>query len=463
MTVAGRPVLTAAETKAAEDAVFARGVSVFELMTRAGRAAADIVWDRFGPHDTLVLCGPGNNGGDGYVIAARLRERGVDVRVAASGEPKTDAAREARAAWGADVAALDAAEPAAIVIDALFGTGLSRPLTDEIAKPAARLLAAARYRAAIDLPSGLATDDGALLTGLPAADLTIALGALKRAHRLMPGVSRCGEVVVADIGLGELPRDVVEIARPSIARPGFEANKYTRGKVLVVAGAMPGATMLSALAAQRAGAGYVELLGAAGEGVPHALVRRAWDAEALTDKRIGAIVVGPGLGSGDDARARLDAVLSTDRPLVIDADALTLLAKDGLDRLADRMAPAVLTPHTGEYARLFPDIEGTALDKAREGAKRSGAILLLKGACTVVAHPDGRAMIDPPAPAWLASAGTGDVLSGVLGTMLAQIDDPFEASGAAVWLHAEAARRAGPLLIADDLVSHLRDAASTCL
>lgn len=463
MTVAGRPIFTAAETKVAEDAVFARGVSVFALMTRAGRVAADIVWDRFGPCETLVLCGPGNNGGDGYVIAARLRERGVKVRVAASDEPKTDAARDARAAWDGDVETLGNAEPSAIVVDALFGTGLSRPLTDEIAKPAARLLAAARYRAAIDLPSGLATDDGTVLTELPAADLTVALGALKRAHRLMPGVARCGEVVVADIGLDDLARGLVEIARPSIARPGFEANKYTRGKVLVVAGVMPGATMLSALAAQRAGAGYVELLGAEGEGVPHALVRRAWDAEALKDKRIGAIVVGPGLGSGDDARARLDAALATGRPLVIDADALNLLAKGGFDRLVDRTAPAVLTPHMGEYARLFPDIEGTALDKAREGAKLSGAILLLKGACTVVAHPDGRAMIDPPAPAWLASAGTGDVLSGVLGTMLAQMDDPFEAAGAAVWLHAEAARRAEPLLIADDLISHLRDAVGACL
>jgi hydroxyethylthiazole kinase-like uncharacterized protein yjeF len=463
MTVAVRPILTAAETKAAEDAVFARGVSGFELMTRAGQAAADIIWDRFGPRETLVLCGPGNNGGDGYVIAARLRERGVEVRVAAPGEPKTDAAREARAAWGGEVEALDGAEPAAIVVDALFGTGLSRPLADEIAKPASRLLAAARYRAAIDLPSGLATDDGAVLTELPAADLTVALGVLKRAHRLMPGVSRCGEVVVADIGLGDLPRELVETARPFIAKPGFEANKYTRGKVLVVAGVMPGATMLSALAAQRAGVGYVELLGAEGQGVPHALVRRAWDAEALQDRRIGAIVIGPGLGSGDEARARLDAVLATDRPLVIDADALNLLAKDGLDLLADRTAPAVLTPHMGEYARLFPDIEGTALDKAREGAKRSGAILLLKGACTVIARPEGRAMVDPPAPAWLASAGTGDVLSGALGTMLAQMDDPFEAAGAAVWLHAEAARRAGPLLIADDLVSHLRGAVSACL
>lgn len=459
----GRPILTATETKAAEDALFARGVSVIELMTRAGCAAADIAWDRFGPVGTLVLCGPGNNGGDGYVLAARLRERGVAVRVAASGDPATDAARAARAAWDAPVEALAEAEPAALVIDALFGTGLSRPLADAIAQPAARVMAAACSRLAIDLPSGIATDDGAVLSALPPADCTVALGALKRAHRLMPAVARCGEVVVADIGFGALPRTLVEIASPVLARPGFEANKYARGKVLVVAGAMPGATMLSALAAQRAGAGYVELLGSQGGGAPHALVRRAWDGAALDDGRIGAIVIGPGLGADDDGRSRLDAVLATDRPLVIDADALNLLAKGGLDTLGTRKAPAVLSPHAGEFARLFPDIGGTTLDQARAGAVASGAVLLLKGACTVIAHPDGRAAIDPPAPAWLASAGTGDVLSGILGTMLAQIDDPFAAAQAAVWLHAEAARRAGPLLIADDLIAALRDAAASRL
>jgi hydroxyethylthiazole kinase-like uncharacterized protein yjeF len=458
-----RPILTAAETRAAEDAVFARGVSVFDLMTKAGCAVADIAWDRFGPRETLVLCGPGNNGGDGYVIAARLRARGVRVRVAASGAPSTDAARDARAAWSGAVEALADAQPAPLAIDALFGTGLSRPLTDDIAEPAARLLSAASHRVAVDLPSGIATDDGAVLTALPHMHLTVALGALKRAHRLMPAVACCGDVIVADIGLAHLPRDVVEIARPSIARPGFEANKYTRGKVVVVAGAMPGATMLSSLAAQRAGAGYVELLVAEGEGVPHALVRRAWDDDALADRRIGAIVIGPGLGSDDEARRRLNLALETDRPLVLDADALTLLAKHGVDRLSGRKAPTVLTPHGGEYARLFPDTKGNALDEALAGARAANAILLLKGACTVIARPDGPAAIGAPAPAWLASAGTGDVLAGILGTMLAQMDDPFAAAQAAVWLHSDAARRAGPALIADDLVAHLRGAVAACL
>ncbi|MDH7638542.1 NAD(P)H-hydrate dehydratase [Sphingomonas oryzagri] len=458
-----RPILTAAETRAAEDALFARGMPVFDLMVKAGRAVADIAWDRFGPCETLVLCGPGNNGGDGYVIAARLRERGVRVRVAASGEPKTDAAREAREMWNGPVEPLAGAASAPLAIDALFGTGLSRPLTDEIATSAARLLLAASFRVAVDLPSGVATDDGAVLTALPAVHLTVALGALKRAHRSMPAVAQCGNVVVADIGLGDLPHGVMEIARPSIAAPGLDANKYTRGKVVVAAGAMPGASLLASLSAQRAGAGYVELLGAEGEAPPHALVRRAWNDAALTDKRIGAVVIGPGLGMGEEARRRLDLVLAGDRPLVLDADALTMLAKDGLGRLKGRAAPVVLTPHGGEYARLFPDAQGTALDKALAGARAAGAILLLKGACTVVAHPDGRAAIGAPAPAWLASAGTGDVLAGILGTMLAQMDDPFAAAQAAVWLHSEAGRRAGPALIADDLIAELPGAIAACL
>ncbi|WP_454882740.1 NAD(P)H-hydrate dehydratase [Sphingomonas oryzagri] len=459
----GRPILTAAETKAAEEALFAQGTPVFDLMMKAGRAVADLTWDRFGPRETLVLCGPGNNGGDGYVIAARLRDRGVRVRVAASGEPTSDAAQEARRMWGGPVEPLADAAAAPSTIDALFGTGLSRPLAEAIAGPAARLLSAASHRIAVDLPSGIATDDGAVLTDLPAAHLTVALGALKRAHRLMPAVARCGEVIVADIGLGALPDDLTEIARPSIAAPGLDANKYTRGKVLVAAGAMPGASLLASLSAQRAGAGYVELLGAEGEAPPHALVRRAWDDAALEDRRVGAIVIGPGLGMGDEARRRLDRVLSTDRPLVLDADALTMLAKDGLDRLKDRAAPVVLTPHGGEYARLFSEGEGDALDKARHGARAAGATLLLKGACTVVARPDGRAAIGAPAPAWLASAGTGDVLAGILGTMLAQMADPFAAAQAAVWLHSEAGRRAGPALIADDLIAELPGAIAACL
>ena len=458
----GLPILTAAETRAAEQALFDAGQSVAALMARAGTAAADIVWDRFGPKPTLVACGPGNNGGDGYVIATRLRARGVDVRVAASAPPRSDAARAARAEWGGSVESLDEAAPAPLFVDALFGTGLTRPLDAAVAEPARRLADAAAHGVAIDLPSGIATDDGAVLSTPPRADLTVALGVLKRAHRLMPGMAACGETVVADIGL-RADGEIRGIARPAVPRPAFESDKYRRGKVVVVAGAMPGASLLAALAAQRAGAGYVELLGAEGDAPPHALVRRAWDDDALGDRRVAAIVVGPGLESGDRARDRLRLALATDRPLVLDADALNLIAKVGFGGLAGRRAPTVLTPHMGEYARLFPHATGTALDRALAGARATGAILMLKGAATVVAHPDGRAAINPPAPPWLATAGTGDVLSGLLATMLAQLDDPFAAAQAAAWLHADAARRAGPLLIADDLLATLREAVAASL
>ncbi|USI71882.1 NAD(P)H-hydrate dehydratase [Sphingomonas morindae] len=457
-----RPILTAAETRAAEQALFDSGVTVEALMARAGRAVADRAWDRFGPVPALVACGPGNNGGDGYVVAQRLRQRGVAVRVCASAPPTSPAAQAARAAWEGPVEPLAEAAPAPLFFDALFGTGLTRPLDEAVAAPARALAAAARHRVAIDLPSGIASDDGAVLSTPPAADLCVALGALKRAHRLMPGLAACGEVVLAEIGL-DAASSVVEIEPPRLAAPGVESDKYKRGKLLVAAGAMPGAALLAALAGQRAGAGYVELLGLSGDAPPHALVRRAWDDAALEDRRIGAIVIGPGLGTESEGARRLARVLAGDRPLVLDADALTLIARQGPATLRGRAAPSVLTPHMGEFARLFPDATGSALDKARHGAAATGAVLLLKGACTVVAHPDGRAAINPPAPAWLASAGTGDVLAGTIGALLAQRSDGFAAAQAGAWLHAEAARLAGPLLIADDLLAGLRAAARACL
>jgi hydroxyethylthiazole kinase-like uncharacterized protein yjeF len=395
----------------------------------------------------------------------------VAVRVAASGDPGTDPARTARAGWNGPVEALAEAASAPLFVDALFGTGLSRPLDPAVGTPLRALAEAARARVAIDLPSGIATDDGAVLGDPPGADFTIALGALKRAHRLMPGMALCGDVAVAEIGLGARSA-VTGIVAPRITGPGFESDKYRRGKLVVLAGAMPGASLLSALAGQRTGAGYVELLGAEGDAPPHALVRRAWDDDAIVDGRVGAIVAGPGLGADEEAWRRLRRILATDRPLVLDADALNLVARhDALALLRDRRAATVLTPHMGEYVRLFPDVGGSALDKARHGAAASGAVMLLKGAATVVAHPDGRAAINPPAPSWLASAGTGDVLSGILGALLAQAgqgqagraDDAFAAAQAAAWLHADAARRAGPLLIADDLVAHLCAAVAGCL
>ncbi len=248
--------------------------------------------------------------------------------------------------------------------------------------------------------------------------------------------------------------DLQPIGRPALKGPDADSNKYSRGKVAVVAGAMPGAALLAACAAQRAGAGYVELLGASDSGPPHALVRRPWSAQDLADPRIGAVVVGPGLGAEGLGRERLEAALASGHPLVLDADAL----QPGLD-LAGRAA--ILTPHAGEYARMFGDLDLSA------AAKRAGAVILLKGSRTRIAAPDGRIAIAEPASPWLASAGTGDVLAGIIGTLVAQRAlhglDLFAVAQAAVWLHAEAARLAGPALIADDLLVHLPTALKACL
>jgi hydroxyethylthiazole kinase-like uncharacterized protein yjeF len=342
----------------------------------------------------------------------------------------------------------------------LFGTGLTRPIESPISEEYLRLCAAAQRRIAVDLPSGVTTDEGHVLGTVPHFHFTVALGALKPAHRLLPAAEYCGRVTVADIGLGPIAEaPTFEIGRPRLVSPGHDANKYSRGKLVVLAGAMSGASLLSAMAGQRSGAGYVELLGAGGDGPPHALVRRDWSDKAVEDPRIGALVTGPGLGLDHAARDRLDAALASGKPMVLDADALTLIGK----RRHDRLAGQVLTPHWGEFVRLFGDSRVDRLTQARAAAAASGAVVLLKGADSIVAHPDGRAGIGRLAPAWLASAGTGDVLAGIIGALLAQGLDGFSAACAGVWLHSEAARIAGPALIADDLVHHLPAAMKVCL
>jgi hydroxyethylthiazole kinase-like uncharacterized protein yjeF len=452
--VTGRPILTAAAMRLAEDEAIAAGTASAELMERAGAAVAEIAWRYSGGAPALVLCGPGNNGGDGYVVARLLAERGVSVSVAALGPARTEDAAAMAARWSGETTSLEQAMPQPLVIDALFGTGLSRGLEPAVADRLGELVAAADYSVAVDLPSGVSTDDGALLSPVPTFDLTVTFAAMKPAHRLQPAAVACGRVVVADIGVPVVSL-LSEIGKPSLPPPGPADHKYSRGMVAVVAGAMPGAAELSAEAALRSGAGYVLLAGADPTPVPpHALVRRAGDAAAmLSDPRIGAIVIGPGLGRDAVGDELLDAALAAGQPLVIDADALVLLGDDP-SRLGDA-PPAILTPHEGEFARLFAALSGSRLDRARDAAALSGAVVLLKGADSIVAAPDGRAAIAAPGSSWLATAGTGDVLSGIAAAMLARDLEPFEAACAAVWLHGAAARAAGPGLIADDLAQHL--------
>ncbi|HEY1604152.1 MAG TPA: NAD(P)H-hydrate dehydratase [Allosphingosinicella sp.] len=455
-----RSILTAGEMRAAEAAAIAAGTAVETLMERAGTAAAEAIWRFAGRAPALVLCGPGNNGGDGYVVARRLKERGLKVRVAALAEPKSAAACAARAAWDGPVEPLAAAAPAPLLVDALFGTGLTRGLDASVAGRLGALAAAARTKVAIDLPSGVATDEGCVLSPVPDFDLTITFATLKPSHLLQPAARFMGRVAIADIGIAAESR-LTEIARPSLREPGPDDHKYSRGYVVVIAGAMAGACALSASAAARAGAGYVRIFGDAHVGgVPLAVVQGGEG--KMDDPRIGAFVLGPGLGLSEASARRLDEILGGAAPAVIDADALTLLARGDPKRLRAAKATPILTPHQGEFERLFPNVKGNKVERARAGAAETGAAIVFKGPDTVIASPDGRAAIAPPAPAWLATAGTGDVLSGIVAAMRARRLDAFEAACAGVWLHGRAAEQAGPALIADDLLAPLPDLVALC-
>jgi ADP-dependent NAD(P)H-hydrate dehydratase / NAD(P)H-hydrate epimerase len=453
----GLSVLTIKQMRAAEDATMAAGTSVDMLMERAGAEVAESVWRFGGGSQTLILCGPGNNGGDGYVAARILRERGLDVRIAASGEPRTDVANRARTGWTGPIEALDQKTVASpVIVDALFGIGLSRALDDAIAAPLKRLANQARFRIAVDVPSGVGADDGSWL-GAVSMDVTLALGSLKPAHVLHPAAELCGTVRLAEIGIAHASK-VSVIGRPQLPFPNSADHKYRRGMLLVAAGEMPGAAMLAAIAAQRSGAGYVVLSSNNHPSLPHSIVHRAFDS-ALADPRLSAVVIGPGLGLTEDARKQVMAALASAVPLVIDADGLNLLDLEGL---RGRSAPLILTPHEGEFTRLFGAVRGSKIDLALEAAKRSGTIIIFKGADSVVASPDGRVAVNPAASAWLASAGTGDVLAGISGAMLGRGLSAFEAACAAVWLHSDAASCAGPGLIADDLPNYLGASLGRC-
>jgi hydroxyethylthiazole kinase-like uncharacterized protein yjeF len=450
-------ILTADEMRAAEAAAIEAGTPVETLMERAGMAAAEAVWRFAGPLPTLILCGPGNNGGDGYVIARGLRQRGVDVRVAALADPQSAAAKWAAGKFGGPVECLSEAAGAPLLIDALFGTGLRRPLDKAAATDLNRLAGDAAVRVAVDLPSGVATDDGRILSPVPDYDLTVTFATLKPSHLLQPAARHMGRVAIADIGLDAESR-LHRVRRPSLAGPGPDHHKYSRGYVAMLGGEMPGAAALAAAAAMRAGAGYVRLIAPQPiGGVPSAVVQSS-GLDALSDPRLGAVAVGPGLGRSEEGRALLETALGCGRPLVLDADALILL---DLASLRDLQHRPILTPHAGEFAGLFGEGEGSKVDRAREAAVRSGAVILYKGADTVVAAPDGRAAIAAPPP-WLASAGTGDVLTGIIAAQRARGLDAFEAACAGAWIHGRAAELAGLGLIADDLVAQLPAVLGEC-
>ncbi|NQX95010.1 MAG: NAD(P)H-hydrate dehydratase, partial [Erythrobacter sp.] len=411
-----------------------------------------------------VLCGPGTNGGDGYVIARRLKEWGLVVQIVAPLTPKTPAAKDAKAAWGGPVLTSGGQVKGEVLVDCLFGSGLARPLTAEHALLLRDLAERHSLRIAVDVPSGIATDTGEPLNEkLPRFDVTLALGGWKFANCLAPARSFAGTQRLVPIGIAPVEGAAQRVTRPVLQAPKFTDHKYTRGQCAVVAGSMPGAALLSANAAMRAGAGYVKLLGPQ---VANALAGLVCDAsplaQVIADTRVRALLVGPGLGRHSEARAKLKAALSSKRPLVLDADALHLV--DPSDLPGD--VPIVATPHDGELdalCRRFAVIAEGRMAKAKVLSAASGMIVLAKGADSFVASPDGALAIGPAAPSWLSVAGSGDVLAGILVSRLATGRDAFKAAQESLWLHAEAARKCGAAFTADDLASAVSEAVAACL
>ncbi|MBS0254464.1 MAG: NAD(P)H-hydrate epimerase [Proteobacteria bacterium] len=460
-------ILTVAQMRMAEDALIAAGATVESLMDRAGKGAADWVWRIAAGRAVTVLVGPGNNGGDGWVLAEALRARGCPVAVVIAHEPRTPAAIAARAAYQGAVLGreVDAAgDPAgAVLVDCLFGSGLARPLAADDAALLTRLAASHPTRIAVDLPSGVDADSGAMLNpGLPDYALTLALGAWKAAHYLMPAAARMGALRLVDIGCADMAGAARVLERPALAPPPADAHKYRRGLLGMVAGAMPGAAILAARAAQGAGAGYVKVISDVAMRLPPELV---WaGADTVHEARLGALLVGPGLGRHGRALATLREVLGAEKPLVLDADALMLLDHDLLGAGAH---PRIATPHEGELAALEQAFglspHGSKVERATALAGTSGMVLVAKGPDTVIAAPDGRVAMAPRAPSWLSVAGTGDVLAGTIAARLAAGVEPFTAAAEGVWLHGEAARLAPVPFTAMGLAETIPAAYRACL
>jgi NAD(P)H-hydrate epimerase len=472
-------LLTVAECYEADRYAAAHGVPTLMLMENAGRAVADEICRRWSPRPAAILCGPGNNGGDGYVVARLLKQRGWRVAVETLVDVNNlmgDAAEMAKRWDGKTFPLAPGSSRAALYVDALFGAGLSRPLEGE----AKRFAEWSReFRAsviAIDVPSGVEGDMGKALGDAAAyAGLTVTFFRKKPAHVLMPGRDLCGDVIVADIGI---PESALETIRPNLFEngpdlwgagypwPKSEGHKYSRGHAVVVSGPMhaTGAARLAARAALRIGAGLVSIASppdAVEVNAAHltAVMIKPFAGAAglcdlLKDKRFNSVVIGPGVGVGAGTRELVSAVLATKAAIVLDADALTSFQDDPAALFRRLREPCVLTPHEGEFERIFKGVLAKAQNKI-EAARAAAAIgkctVLLKGPDTVIAAPDGIATVNTHAPPALATAGSGDVLAGLIGGLMAQGLDSFRAAEAAAWLHGEAAFRFGPGLISEDL------------
>ncbi|MGB9364559.1 MAG: NAD(P)H-hydrate dehydratase [Xanthobacteraceae bacterium] len=475
-------LLTPDEMAECDRLTIAAGTPGIALMEKAGRAVADAVARHPLGTRVVVVAGPGNNGGDGFIAARVLAERGYPVRVLLLGDALQGDAAEAARRWARPIerAAPEAIGDTGIMIDALFGAGLNRPVQGE----ARAIIEAMNERGppivAIDLPSGINGASGAIMGAAVKASESITFFRRKPGHVLLPGRGHAGSVRVADIGIAA---SVLERVRPqtfanspalwgrAFPLPRLDGHKYSRGHAVVVSGdlSFTGAARLAARGALRGGAGLVTLASpraalSVNAAASLAVMVRAADGadelrELLADKRLNAVVLGPGLGVSAATRAFAEVALDGERAVVLDADALTGFAENSqalFAAIATKNRPVVLTPHQGEFSRLFNGVlqisgETSKLALGRAAAKASGAVVLLKGPDTVIAAPDGRAAINENAPPWLATAGSGDVLAGMIAGLLAQHMPAFEAACAGVWLHGETGNEAGPGLISEDL------------
>ncbi|MCC4298674.1 NAD(P)H-hydrate dehydratase [Aurantimonas coralicida] len=477
----------------ADRLTIAGGMAGTALMERAAAAVAGTIRRSFPKARRIaLLAGPGNNGGDAWAAARLLSEAGCEPTVYSLAAPdalKGDAALAA-AGYGGPWQVLEAFVADTgfdLIVDGLFGAGLARPVEGEAARAIAAVNAAKVPVVAIDLPSGISGASGEPLGMAIQADLTVTFFRRKPGHLLEPGRSACGRVVVADIGISDA---VLEMIAPQVFAnaPGLFRNpatsprdaghKYDRGHAVVFSGGMArtGAARLAAMAALRGGAGLVTVYAPGSALMAHAahltaiMLERCNDTAdldaLLSDVRTNAFVLGPGFGIGEDARCYASAVLAAGRRLVLDADGITSFQDEPETLFAaaeaatsDDGTPLVLTPHAGEFKRLFPDLAGdeslSKLERTRSAARRAGAVIILKGRDTVIAAPDGRAAINANGTPWLATAGSGDVLSGIVAAQLAQGAPSFEAACAGVWMHGRAAEHFGPGLIAEDLAPML--------
>lgn len=467
-------LLTSPEMDRADHLAIAGGASASALMQAAGSAVAAAVGARWPMRPVTVLCGPGNNGGDGFVAASHLKSAGWPVKLALMGSPDmlSGAAADAAGLWKGPIEPFlpNCLDGAGVVVDAIFGAGLSRPLAGAALDLVEALKASRIPVCAIDVPSGVDGSTGEILGAAAPADLTVTFFRKKPGHLLYPGRGHCGDVVLADIGI---PASVLTANAPrtwengpdlwldSYPWPQPESYKYTRGEVLILGGeAITGASRMTAMAAARAGAGMVTVAapakvwsiyaGSLVSAMVHSFDGQVEFSALLADVRRNVIAIGPGAGVDASTRDYVLAALATRRTVVLDADALTAFAEAPEQLFNAIHGPCVLTPHAGEFKRLF-HVEGNKLHRARSAARQCGAVVLLKGPDTVIASPDGRANINTNAPPQLATGGSGDVLTGFVAALLAQGMPPFEAASAAAWLHGAAATEFGLGLVAEDL------------